>query len=164
MAEKTTQKIIQDKVIEMLNANINDLTIREERPPLIVNNLPEAKFSQKQLPMIVVFRPVISEQTVFDWQHDRIVYGLPILFIDSFGVSAESASESMEYMDLLIANVKKLFKQTTNLNLAKLHVYTNHLSFFENIEEDDGLGNNMFKVNLTVEIPTVQDKDVILSE
>ena len=158
----TPEKIIQDKVVALLDADAGQTAITINHGPTILNHYPEAKFSQSMLPVIVVEAPMIAETDQFDNCYQRIVYDVPLIFVDARGVAAGRVDE-MEELRMLVLKTKAYLFSVDSLGLAYLHVYNNHFEWAQDVEVTDDLGNNLVGIPVTFTVSTLQKPGTIWS-
>ena len=161
MAEtKTTQKIIQEKIYELLNSTEGqaELTVNG-RAPLIKTYVPDVKYSQANLPLIAINRPIELERQSWDYFYDRVSYGVPLLFVDAGG-SPQQQEASREALELLKQKVRKYLRSIGNLELAYLHVYQNQMRWTDG-DDTNFIGQNLIEMPVSIEIFTLQSVDML---
>jgi hypothetical protein len=157
MAQKTPGKILHETIVAILDQSKASLKV-DNRVVTVFPYFPENTFSQKAMPLVVVERPVKSEEEPWGRDYERRVYTVPILLVDSVGVRPGDEQFAEERIDLLFEKVKAVFAEATNANmrLPWLHVFWSLISWDE--EESAPGGNNLLLKPLQLSVPMTLER------
>lgn len=155
MAPTTPAKLLHEGLVGILtDANL----AVGDREVLVLDNLPEEKFTQRQLPMVVVKRPELDEEGPWGRSHVRRVYTVTFALLDSRGVKFGDEDEASERLELLLDKIKGEFALNANRNLqvAHLHVFYSLCSWTEG--ERVTVGNNLRLLPAMLEVPMILER------
>lgn len=151
-AEKTPAKHLHEALVAILLDAAADLSVGG-RPVTVFSHLPDQEFTQKALPMLVVERPSLTEESPWGGDYDHHVYTIPLAIADGAGPRPGSVQEAKERIELLLARVKQVLSrpENRNLRLAWLHAFWSLASWDEG--ETEPAGNNLAVKAVTLTVP-----------
>ncbi len=150
--EKTPAKHLHEALVTILLEAAPDL-VAGGRPVTVFSHLPDQEFTQKALPMVIVERPSLTEESPWGGDYDHHVYTIPLAIADGTGPRPGAMQEARERIELLLGRVKQVLHrpENRNLRLAWLHVLWSLASWDEG--ETELAGNNLAVKAVTLSVP-----------
>jgi hypothetical protein len=143
---RTISKIVQDAWLDILEEDIDDLTI-DDRIPKFGKELPEA-FDNSSFPIIVVMYPTLQQEEKIGGNYDRQRYELELMLVDE-SAAIYGTDEGKERLNILLSLIKKSLAARQNWGLAYLLLHGQNAEW--SIPVFGGVGNNQLALSVTIQ-------------
>ena len=153
----STDETIHAAVLATVRAGMVSVSI-DGRRPQVQDRMPESGFTQKQMPLVVVFFPMESSNERFDSVSDREEYTMDIQIFDEYRPSSDGEHQGKQRLAELRKALRRVLNDSPTLGLASMAVLSPFWELRQSASEYASTGNNLMIMELQLTVPVIVER------